>query len=97
MNWLQNILMKWWLRKRPAARLKYELRMLPGDLIFEEDNPITLDQFREALDYFDRELKVRSSGTFGQPRSPADVDADSRSVARVIHGDEENTDEGTIY
>jgi len=30
-------------------------------------------------------------------RPPADVDADSRSVARVIHGDEENTDEGTVY
>jgi len=25
--------------------------------------------------------------------SPADVDADSRSVARVIHGDEESTDD----
>jgi len=25
-------------------------------------------------------------------RPPADVDADSRSVARVIHGDEESTD-----
>ena len=28
-----------------------------------------------------------------EDRPPADVDADSRSVARVIHGDEENTDE----
>jgi predicted nucleic acid-binding protein len=29
--------------------------------------------------------------------SPADVDADSRSVARIIHGDEGTTDEGTVY
>jgi len=30
-------------------------------------------------------------------RSPADVDVDSRSIAGVIHGDEETTDEGTVY
>jgi hypothetical protein len=30
-------------------------------------------------------------------RPTVDVDADSRFVARVIHGDEESVDEGTVY